>query len=505
MEAPNSHLDLSLKGLRRESLRFSVRNRRSSLTTTQHAFVEKLVEHADDNALDHLNDMLEMFGDGIDNMCAPQTLGSERRKERIEQRKSCTSRSALWKRASLKVVTANRLLKMESLMEDHEEEEEEEEEKEDIATSSVATTEKREIQKPLTRRESTVITDDETSEEEEGVCDTEHLDIHLTNQRNSLQGFGVGEGWEIELEPSAPADKTKIICAKRPQRLLTKRASQNFYNGEGFEVGDEEHLFQMYADQHYDPWTAETDYEGHGFDFHVIGTSAHDEAALPHVLSPPLMHSLQSYLPLPKRGETFWLKYSLVRDGADASTLLCNLRGSTHTLMAIETVEGEVFGAYTGATWSIQHGSFGSGDSFLWRMKGSRAESLESLFDQAKREADIDAFPYSYENNYIQLCQHDRLAVGGGTSLSPREIANTLVEPHAFGFGICFENRDLLHASSSPCLTFRSPSLSKEHNDGSRFEILNLEVWSFTPCISVEEAEIMECRRLFLKNHSNSQ
>jgi hypothetical protein len=215
------------------------------------------------------------------------------------------------------------------------------------------------------------------------------------------------------------------------------------------------------------------------------------------------MHSLQGYLPLAKQGETFWLKYSLVRDGADSAIFLRNLRGSTHTVLTMETVEGEVFGAYTGAPWTIQHDYFGTGESFLWRMKGSREDTSGSLFERAKREADLEAFKYSFENNIAQICQSDRIAIGGGTTSSPREISQGVtIQPNEFGFGICFDNRDLLHASSSPCLTFNSPSLSKIHPDGSKFELLNLEVWSFTPCISIEEAELMECHHLFLKRHA---
>jgi hypothetical protein len=297
----------------------------------------------------------------------------------------------------------------------------------------------------------------------------------------------MGEGFEIEgkeIRESLTIEKEEEFH----NVLTTCRASRNLYLGEGFELGDDD-MFSMYAEQHYDPWEAETDVEGSRFDFHIIGTSADDVDAQPHVLSPPQMCSLQEYLPIAKRGETFWLKYSLVRDGADSTIFLQNLRGSTHTVMAMETVDGEVFGAYTGAPWEIQHGYFGKGESFLWRMKSPRDNTPGSVFEQAKREAAIEAFKYSFENSVAQICQSDRIAVGGGTTSSPREISQGVtVQPNEFGFGICFDNRDLLNASSSPCLTFNSPSLSKIHSDGSKFELLNLEVWTFTPCLSIEEA-----------------
>jgi hypothetical protein len=49
-------------------------------------------------------------------------------------------------------------------------------------------------------------------------------------------------------------------------------------------------------------------------------------------------------------------------------------------------------------------------------------------------------------------------------------------------------DQDLLRGSTSPCLTFQSPSLSTRHPDGSYFEVRNLEVWTLTPHLSVEEA-----------------
>lgn len=292
--------------------------------------------------------------------------------------------------------------------------------------------------------------------------------------------------------------------------LSTRRASKNFYLGEGFELCDDD-LFSMYlGNQDYDPWTQESDADtGRGFDFRVIGTSASDVDAHPHVLSPPQMHSLQSFLPLSKRGESFWLKYSLVRDGADPQLMLRNVQEAQHTLMAMETLDGQVFGAFTSCPWEIQHGYFGTtGESFLWRMKGLREEvEGKSLWEQAHQEADLEVFPYSFQNPVVQICRSDRMAVGGGTSRTPQEISTgELVQPEEFGFGICFDlhRHHLLYASSSPCLTFRSPALNRVHS-GSAFELLNLEVWTFSPCISLEEALKMDRQKRFLRCHAKVQ
>jgi hypothetical protein len=100
---------------------------------------------------------------------------------------------------------------------------------------------------------------------------------------------------------------------------------------------------------YFDPWKVlDDEYESGGtVSFHILGTSGDDAQAHPHVLSPPLMESLQAFLPYQKSGESFWLKFSLVRDGLSLSSFLRLARGATYTVLAIETVDGEVFGSYT--------------------------------------------------------------------------------------------------------------------------------------------------------------
>ena len=66
----------------------------------------------------------------------------------------------------------------------------------------------------------------------------------------------------------------------------------------------------------------------------------------------------------------------------------------------------------------------------------------------------------------------------------------------------CAFEDTLLKGSSSPCLTYGSPSLSRYHKDGSLFEIINMELWTLTPCMTLEEAEKLELGRLFFEKHS---
>ena len=82
--------------------------------------------------------------------------------------------------------------------------------------------------------------------------------------------------------------------------------------------------------------------------FLILGTSADDKSAHPHVLSPPLMQSLTNFVPENISEQNLWLKYSLIRDGASSITLQEYTKKSKYTILAIETTNGEVFGAFLG-------------------------------------------------------------------------------------------------------------------------------------------------------------
>jgi len=103
--------------------------------------------------------------------------------------------------------------------------------------------------------------------------------------------------------------------------------------------------------------------------FEIFGTSADNASAMPHVLSPPLMDSLRNFLPDRLFHQNYWLKYSLVRDGADLQTLQRKVKSSQYTLLAIETTTGHVFGCFTSTPWRKSNTYFGNGESFVWKMK----------------------------------------------------------------------------------------------------------------------------------------
>jgi hypothetical protein len=259
----------------------------------------------------------------------------------------------------------------------------------------------------------------------------------------------------------------------------------------------------------FDSWNVLKDEYANGYggggtlDFRILGTSADDGSAQPHVLSPPLMESLNAFLPFSKSGESFLLKYSMVRDGASLHTFLKRARGAQYSILAIETIDGEVFGCFTGQAWRKNWNYFGTGESFLWKMRRSRLEKTHGIIEQAQLESEIDVYPYTGENRFIQLCTHDRVAVGGGQPAEKKiedEASTRMVDAKEceWGFGLAIAG-DFLSGSSYPCVTYGSPSLSHLHSDGSAFEIVNMELWTLTPCLTVEAAEKLELGKLFLE------
>ena len=203
-------------------------------------------------------------------------------------------------------------------------------------------------------------------------------------------------------------------------------------------------------------------------------------------------------------------------------------------MLAVETLEGEVFGAFVGHEWRTNWGYYGSTkESFLWRLKHGRNEIANSRSEKVLMDSDLDVYKYSGTNRFVQLCKPDKIAIGGGSPNDPhgkkllkklKEESETTNAPPSsqleassssalpatspsssqdYGFGLIFE-QDLLQGASSPCLTFRSPSLSKKHPRGSKFEILNIEVWTFSPCLNEAEAERVERGMLTSIEQSNT-
>uniref|UniRef100_A0A7S3PWU6 Oxidation resistance protein 1 n=1 Tax=Chaetoceros debilis TaxID=122233 RepID=A0A7S3PWU6_9STRA len=244
-------------------------------------------------------------------------------------------------------------------------------------------------------------------------------------------------------------------------------------------------------EQHFDAWkTFGDEYEEYGygrrsFPFDILGTSADDVSSLPHVMSPPLMESLHHFLPYSVSEKNFYMKYSLVRDGASFYNMLQQIRASQHTLIGIETTDGEVFGSFSSSPWRKSKTYFGSGEAFLWKMKNDRKTLCKSVIDQASLESDVEVFAWTGKNYFNQFCSDAKFALGGGSSNEKEG-----------GFGLLVEN-DLFYGSTNFCSTFGNPPLSTR----TQFEIVNLEIWTMTAAMTVKDADRMEMAHLFLESN----
>jgi len=228
--------------------------------------------------------------------------------------------------------------------------------------------------------------------------------------------------------------------------------------------------------------------------FRILGFPAAEEKPCHQpVLTPQLMDALRASLPFSLSEENFWLRYSSSRDGLSLISLLQNVRGLHYTVIAVETVGGEIFGSFTSTPWRRERGFYGNGQSFLWKMRESRAmlrASLDVRSNEANVESDMKVFKWSGKDDLIQICNGDRIGMGGGG-------ASSTVGSSGFGFVI---EDDLLRGSSGHCETFDNPCLCPRSSDcGGVFEVARIEVYTLTPFMFVHDAEKNEMMKMFLE------
>ena len=240
--------------------------------------------------------------------------------------------------------------------------------------------------------------------------------------------------------------------------------------------------------------------------FRILGTSAEDTSSHPHVLSPPLMDAIMNFLPENVQGQNLWLKYSLVRDGASLETFKQYSRASKETILAIETTKGHVFGCYVSQPWRTSPTFYGGSPSFIFKMRHSRNTPCHSLIDQAQMEGEIDVFFLLQEGLHPQVCTQKLLGVGEGSVQKfgfDGDVTETLEEAEAlhgknYGFAIAL-NDDLLSGTTSKCSSYQNPCLVDVSSHGEPFEVLNLELWTLTPCFSLDSAEKSEMTQFFVQ------
>jgi hypothetical protein len=258
------------------------------------------------------------------------------------------------------------------------------------------------------------------------------------------------------------------------------------------EDGEGEQAPELYSSQQvrYDGWSLQKQAE---YPFSILG--AEDVRVQPRVLTPSIMEALRGFFPYNSTESNFWLKFSLVRDGASLATLLSSVRASAYTIIGVETEDGEVFGSFTGSPWRTGTKWFGSGEAFLWRLKKSRITSSTNSH-RSNFENEMEVYPFTGYDDLVQYCTPKTMAIGGGNWIDiPCPFDN---EPRGVGFMI---DGDLAGGETNSCATFGNPRLSKRASASNEFTISNLEVWTLTPCLTVKEAEKLEVQKLFVEEN----
>lgn len=274
------------------------------------------------------------------------------------------------------------------------------------------------------------------------------------------------------------------------------KASRNNDDEEEDETETEEHIPAASVENskqivRYDGWSFHN--KSDEGPFAILG--ADDPKLAPRVLTPSMMEALRGFFPFAVSESNFWLKFSLVREGASLATLLATIRASAYTIIGVETRHGEVFGSFTGTPWRTGSKWFGTGEAFLWRLKKSRYTSP----NKAKRsdfENEMEVYPYTGCDDLVQYCTSKTIAVGGGSWIdTPCPFHN---EPQGIGFMV---DGDLAGGETNSCATFGNPRLCKKASASNEFSIANLEVWTLTPCLTVQEAAKLEVQKLFVEEN----
>jgi hypothetical protein len=195
------------------------------------------------------------------------------------------------------------------------------------------------------------------------------------------------------------------------------------------------------------------------------------------LLTVRLMEALRGFLPYAVSEQNFWLKFSLERDGCSLRTLLHKMQGCQSCLLVIQAKgdENHIFGAYTSNEWRRHDRWYGNGQSFLF-----------------KRNETLEVYPFTGSDDMVQYCSAQMMAVGGGDW----SVSSPFGDTEATGIGLLLDG-DLQGGESYSSATFCNPRLSPSNE----FSILNVEVWTLTPCMTEVEAEKLIKHKIFVESN----
>jgi len=153
--------------------------------------------------------------------------------------------------------------------------------------------------------------------------------------------------------------------------------------------------------------------------------------------------TIYSFLPSRSKMKDWELLYCTSMDGVSMQTFYSKTEEMSPTLLLVEDMEGEVFGAYLSEAWSRQKGFYGTGETFLFKVRPIDRRG---------------SWTWTEKNNFFMYSTDDAIAIGSGSG--------------TYGLWI---GRQWSHGSSERCDTFWNPPLASTP----RFEVKCVEIWRF--------------------------
>jgi hypothetical protein len=185
-----------------------------------------------------------------------------------------------------------------------------------------------------------------------------------------------------------------------------------------------------------------------------------------------------------------YLMHNFQRDGGSLRTLIKNVENFSSIFMIIQTFDGNVFGCFTSSPWGLERDFFGSGHSFVWRLRHKRSISNRAGYNDAEKEEKLQVFPCSNLDVSFKFVPDDILAVGKCCDCSKDICISSFSKTggtEQLGFAILLHD-DLQRGETFPSTTLHTPRLI-DSVDGA-FEVFNLEVYGFANMPSLEEARV---------------
>lgn len=203
-------------------------------------------------------------------------------------------------------------------------------------------------------------------------------------------------------------------------------------------------------------------------DFPPVQLELEDPLSLlscPRILSQATFQYLQDHgIPETLRGNRWERCFAIGRDGDSFVSFLDKCAPFRHTLLVIQTSEGEILGGFVTQTWQGQEGYgkrnsyYGTGQSFVFSCRGNP----ETTQTTTGRAPETQIFKWTGLNDYCQICDVEKaqIAMGGGGN----------------NFGIVVEDC-FSRGQTGFCETYGNPPLTSH----GFFQVAAMEVYGLVP------------------------